>query len=240
MALQTYVRKKNRYARCHLRPCCACSKNYGFLPQLHIPNCVALEVIHETSLLGVTRWNHLTALNCLPHTSPLHPRNCSREMEMVQKKALAIILGATYTNQKSDLTALHLDRLDAQRTELCYNFAVKCVKSTKHCLMFPRIQNMRINSRCNKPYMEYTCQSYRYYNSPIPYLSRLLNSRSKLEACVTVTKNNFACCPPLLYILWLLLFHCYRWIMSGVNQHVTVYQLIKPNIYHSLMQRPFL
>ena len=29
MALQTYVQRKNRYARCHLRPCRACLTSSG-------------------------------------------------------------------------------------------------------------------------------------------------------------------------------------------------------------------
>ena len=103
----------------------------------------------------------------------------SRDIEMVQKKALAIILGASYNNYESALNELHLERLDTRRTELSYNFTVKCTMSTKHCSMFPKNINLRDNSRCTKPYKEYTCKSSRYYNSPIPYLSRLLNARTQ-------------------------------------------------------------
>ena len=102
----------------------------------------------------------------------------SRDIEMVQKKALAIILGASYNNYESALNQLNLERLDTRRTEICYNFAVKCTMSAKHCAMFPKNSNMRDNSRCTKPYKEYTCKSSRYFNSPIPYLARLLNTRT--------------------------------------------------------------
>ena len=32
-----------------------------------------------------------------------------------------------------------------------------------------------------KPYMEYSCSTARYYSSPIPYLARLLNKKSKAD-----------------------------------------------------------
>ena len=122
------------------------SKNYDFLPQLHFPNCEALEVIHETRLLGVTITSNLSwakhvqnicssatkklwilvrfkslggttsqlvtvyltrVRSTLEFAAPVFhsglTKDQSREIEMVQKKALTIILGATYTNYKSDL-----------------------------------------------------------------------------------------------------------------------------------------
>ena len=56
----------------------------------------------------------------------------SRQIEMVQKKALAIILGNQYTSYGSALTSLNLERLDNRRTELAYNFALKCAQSNRH------------------------------------------------------------------------------------------------------------
>ena len=75
----------------------------------------------------------------------------SNNIEKVQKKAIIIILGATYTNYGSALNALNLDRLDIRRTKLCYNFAVKCAESPKHCSMFPKNPIQRTNSRFYKP-----------------------------------------------------------------------------------------
>ena len=100
----------------------------------------------------------------------------SRQLEMIQKKALVIILGVNYTSYESALSELNVERLDHRRTELCYSFALKCTKSPKHNSMFPL--NNRVNSRNPKPYKEFPCKSSRYFNSPIPYLSRLLNTRA--------------------------------------------------------------
>ena len=53
----------------------------------------------------------------------------SRELELVQKKALAIILGNNYCNYEAALSQLQLDRLDTRRTKLCHNFALSCTKN---------------------------------------------------------------------------------------------------------------
>ena len=103
----------------------------------------------------------------------------SRQIEMVQKKALAIILGNQYTSYGSALTSLNLERLDNRRTELAYNFALKCAQSNRHRWMFPLNLKSRPNLRMSRQYVEPQCKTARYHNSPIPYLTRLLNSRSK-------------------------------------------------------------
>ena len=102
----------------------------------------------------------------------------SSQIEVVQKKALAIILGRTYSSYESALEHLHLERLDTRRANLCYTFALKCAKSDRHRSMFPLNQHYRPNMRNPKPFQEYTCRTSRYFNSPVPYLARLLNKKS--------------------------------------------------------------
>ena len=102
----------------------------------------------------------------------------SRQLELVQKKATAIILGKEYINYESALNQLRLERLDTRRTNLCYNFALSCIKSPKHKSMFSLNPLPRQNMRRTKPYIEVACNTSRYYNSPVPYLTRLLNLRS--------------------------------------------------------------
>ena len=104
----------------------------------------------------------------------------SRQIEMVQKKALAIIMANRYSNYKSALEHLNLERLDTRRERLSLAFAQTCVKNPKHSSMFPPNPNHRPNMRRPKPYKEYQCNTSRYFNSSIPYLARLLNKNSKL------------------------------------------------------------
>ena len=103
----------------------------------------------------------------------------SRQIEMVQKKALVIILGSTYSCYETALEQLNLERLDIRRASISYNFALKCSESAKHGHMFPPNSNYRQNMRNPKPFMEHTCNTSRYYNSPIPALARLLNKKSR-------------------------------------------------------------
>ena len=102
----------------------------------------------------------------------------SRQIESLQKKAFAVILGRNYTSYESALLTLDLERLDTRRQKLCYNFALKCTISSKHKAMFPLNTQFRPNMRNPKPYYEHHCHTSRYYKSPIPTLARLLNKNS--------------------------------------------------------------
>ena len=100
----------------------------------------------------------------------------SAKIELVQKKALAVILGKDYESYESAMSRLNLERLDTRRTQLCLTFAQKCAKSTRHGLMFPKNTSIRTNTRHPKQYQEHSCNTSRYHHSSIPYMARLLNS----------------------------------------------------------------
>ena len=99
----------------------------------------------------------------------------SNQLETVQKKAAAIILAQLYTNYETALLHLNLERLDHRRDKLCLSFALKCSRSQRHQSMFPSNPSPRSTTRNYKTYMEPLCNTSRYYNSSIPYLTRLLN-----------------------------------------------------------------
>ena len=99
----------------------------------------------------------------------------SSQIELVQKKALAIILGNRYTDYESALNQLKLERLDDRRVSLSLSFALKCVKSSKHSWMFQANPNLRPLSWNPKFFLQPMCHTVRYYSSPIPFLTRLLN-----------------------------------------------------------------
>ena len=99
----------------------------------------------------------------------------SNQIELIQKKALAIILGNNYHYYQLALTHSKLERLDLRRENLCNKFAIKCTKDPRHSSMFPLNNKFRSNMRCPKKYLEYQCRTTRYFKSALPYLSRLLN-----------------------------------------------------------------
>ena len=99
----------------------------------------------------------------------------SFQIELVQKKAFAVILSCQYHNYENALMLLNLDKLAERRKTLSLNFALKCVNSSKHCWMFPKNPHLRATSRHPKPFLERQCNTSRHFNSPIPYLTRLLS-----------------------------------------------------------------
>ena len=109
-------------------------------------------------------------------------RQQNDQIEMVQKKSFAIILGKDYFNYESALQTLDQKRLDERRLELAYKFALKCTKSPRHSFMFPPNPNNRLPSRNPKPFLEPFCHTARYYKSPIPALTRLLNKRHETSS----------------------------------------------------------
>jgi hypothetical protein len=54
-----------------------------------------------------------------------------RAIERLQKVALAIILGDSYTNYNEALTHFSFDSLEARREQLCLQFAIKAYKNPK-------------------------------------------------------------------------------------------------------------
>ena len=105
----------------------------------------------------------------------------SRQIETVQKKAFAIILGKSYTSYEFALSSLNEERLDCRREKLAYKFALKCTTSTRHMAMFPTNPQHRENMRKPKPFTEPHCNTSRYFHSPIPSLTRLLNKNSRMN-----------------------------------------------------------
>ena len=97
-------------------------------------------------------------------------------IERIQKTALAIILGSSYTTYKEALAKLSVDRLEARRTKLCLNFALKAVKHPKFSSWFAP-NTYHINTRSVKPpFKKINCRTRRYRKSPLPYLTDLLNT----------------------------------------------------------------
>ena len=52
------------------------------------------------------------------------------------------------------LAKLSLERLDTRRLKLCYDFAVKCTRSSRHSSMFPLIKVSGHYTRNPKKYKE--------------------------------------------------------------------------------------
>ena len=98
------------------------------------------------------------------------------DIERVQRCFLHIVLEKTYVDYNTALDRLELETLENRRTKLCKNFAVKAANHPKHQAWFK--VNDPVGTRSEKSKFKVPLGRLgRYKNSPIPYLTSLLNSQ---------------------------------------------------------------
>jgi lipopolysaccharide export LptBFGC system permease protein LptF len=97
----------------------------------------------------------------------------SNQLERVQKTDMAIILGVHYKSYKSALKILNMKTLEERRTELCLSFAKKSLKNEKFQSWFCESPDSDVQVKPVKT------RTKRYLNSPLPYLTNLLNENFK-------------------------------------------------------------
>ena len=100
------------------------------------------------------------------------------DIERVQRVAVAIILSDWKTGKcgmsyDMALVTLGLDPLTVRRDKLCKTFAKKTLKS-RHSDMF-QLNNHQHFTRNKHEFVVGSCNTTRFYNSPLNYLTRILN-----------------------------------------------------------------
>ena len=93
------------------------------------------------------------------------------QLELQQKRSLAIILGTNYRSYKQASITLNLPSLENLREQACSKWAIKASSSPQHCHLFPN--NSEHKGR--KVYLEVNCKSAKYFNSAVPSMIRSLN-----------------------------------------------------------------
>ncbi|KAI8495073.1 hypothetical protein Bbelb_270590 [Branchiostoma belcheri] len=94
-------------------------------------------------------------------------------LERIQRRALRTILGMNYTDYKSALLNTGLKSLQERRVDLCLKFA----RNLSPEMLPPRTGDSHgITTRNSDKLRTIKCKTKRYRDSPIPYLTRLLNS----------------------------------------------------------------
>ena len=105
-------------------------------------------------------------------------KKMSDQIERIQKICLSIILcdGPTNIPYFEACTLLSLEPLIYRRHDLCITFIQRASLDPQHSDMFCRNSN-NSNTRNKQPdYREYKCRTSRLYNSPLCYLTRVLNN----------------------------------------------------------------
>ena len=102
-----------------------------------------------------------------------------KDLERVQKCFHQIALGSDYSNYSDALIQTGLETLEIRRTKLCLSFGKKAANHPKHSHWFKQNNDKELpNTRSIKPkFSEPKCRLERFRNSPIPYLTRLLNEQ---------------------------------------------------------------
>ena len=102
----------------------------------------------------------------------------SADIERVQRVAVKVILsdgstGKSVLQYDMALAVLDLEPLQDRRDRLCLKFARKSL-SSRHSDIFTK-NGSKYPTRERRDFFEQKCNTKRYYNSPINYLTRLLN-----------------------------------------------------------------
>ena len=107
----------------------------------------------------------------------------SHQIERVQKCALHVILGDDYLSYEQASIALGVEKLTDRRDKLCLNFAKRSEKHPKYSHWFnpaevvapPNIFTRNGNTVVQTKYTPVPYRTDRYRDSPIPFLTELLN-----------------------------------------------------------------
>ena len=112
-----------------------------------------------------------------------------KQLERVQKTALAIVLGDNYRSYKLALQKLGVQSLEVRRKEICLTFGKRALKSEKFSEWFcyndepkPNVNTRYAENKVVQKLKPVKTRTRRYRRSPIPYLTKLLNDDFEQKA----------------------------------------------------------
>ena len=104
----------------------------------------------------------------------------SQKLELQQKRSFAIILGSKYSGYKGACSLLNLPRIDTFREHASLKWALKAKDNLKHSHSFNKC---KVDTRSKK--------GAKYFNSAVPYKTRILNSHyGKRQDTIPITTNS--------------------------------------------------
>jgi hypothetical protein len=101
----------------------------------------------------------------------------SRALARVQRVAMAAISGAWAASHSQQLSDLGLEELAIRRERLCLQFARRTAATSRHRDLFTPAAGPRFprGPQLGPRFQEVEARTSSYYNSALPYLTRLLN-----------------------------------------------------------------
>ena len=98
------------------------------------------------------------------------------DIEHIKKIVLKIILAENYLSYKHACQSMSTVSLEERRQQLALKFALSCLKSKQHMHFLKQRTSKYYELRNIKSFEEPYCHTSRYYSSPIPAMTRLLNN----------------------------------------------------------------
>ena len=106
----------------------------------------------------------------------------SYDIDRVQRTALKVIIGQSYTDYASALKRVGLDTLFDRREKRCLTFGLNYLKHPKHKRMFPLGETSEdVNLRVRNKFKVNFARTSTYQKSAIPYIQNMLNVHSNKE-----------------------------------------------------------
>ena len=97
------------------------------------------------------------------------------DIERIQKIVLKIIPDRWYENYDQACKLLSTSTLQQRRQTLSLRFALACLKNPQHSHLFKKTEESNYSLRNIKTFEEPICHTSRYFSSPIPTMTRMLN-----------------------------------------------------------------
>ena len=99
----------------------------------------------------------------------------AQDLDRAQRVAMAAIAGRWEPSHTRQLTELSLERLGPRRVQICLTFAKRTAQNSIHRDMFVETGSHVRKGKSSKTYREKISRTATHFNSPLPYLTRLLN-----------------------------------------------------------------
>ena len=168
------------------------SRNFDFPPEMKLPGSSSpdfLNVVEVTRLLGVQittnlKWSEHTKYICKRANTKLWMLRRMKILRIdrdiitdfsIQKRALKLILGDLYSGYEEACTLMSAEPLSDRRDSLCLTFVKRAVRGGRHKDIFTPAGGASITRSNDNLLKEYTCNTNRFFNSPLVSLSRLYN-----------------------------------------------------------------
>ena len=101
----------------------------------------------------------------------------SRDLDRAQRVAMAAITGRWEPSHSRQRRDLGLEQLAARRTKLCATWAERTATDSRHKDIFTLSGAPVRLGKAARSYREPFCRTAAHFNSAVPYLTRLLNSK---------------------------------------------------------------